>query len=113
MEEPFLPQLAPQLGVANADRAQHYVGEGSDSARGRFKSHSTPGMRPLGKGSHSALKQATGLTPNALQRLTGGALDTSRPRRPNMVNAGGSAARGRESVGRIDRCANGAPVHAH
>ena len=73
-----------------------------------------------GKGStasSAALKQATGLTPNALQRLAGGSGDARSPnqRRPSFSSSH-SPATARDRKQAVDRCASRSPpacAHGH
>ena len=77
---------------------------------------STPPMRQGSKasavGSAAALKQATGLTPNALSRLAAGSLDSPTVRRVSLEHGRAGAGRmgGRDSVGRLERCARSQPA---
>ena len=85
-----LPQLASpsQQGASCAqERWREDSSPHGTTPRRAAKTQSAPGMRPLGSrggsaSSSTALKQAFGLTPNALQRLAGsGGADQAPPRR--------------------------------
>jgi len=110
-EAPFLPQLASPVNGVSPDGNRAKAGSmwpGSPRDPRVRPNKSTPGMRSLGTkvGSSTALKQATGLTPNALQRLSSAA-EAPRGRRQSLVNGvgghGAPSPGGRDSVGRIDR----------
>ena len=116
-----LPQLHPSPGPARA-HARGGDEEGCSPPLGVWISgthKSGAGMRQGCKGasasSASALKHATGLTPNALQRLASGGVDTAARRASERHSGsdrhhGGRASMGghdtvgrRDSVGRLDR----------
>jgi hypothetical protein len=114
-EPPFLPQLTSPSNCASAEKRGRKGGFGAEPlssprdshSRGRPNQNSTHAMRPHGTAGSSStvLRQAIGLTPNAMQRLTTAATDALRARKPSLPMANGLSVSpgGRQSVGRMER----------